>query len=80
MKFYAEEITELMDGTSAHALTEKPSENEALSAAYMALASATINPNVRSIHVEAKNSVGGYYENKTWTNTNQQREQTAEVE
>ena len=78
MKFYAEEITEMMDGTSAHALTEKPSENEALSAVYMALSSATINPNVRSIHVEAKNSVGGYYENKTWTNNNVQTAEVAE--
>ena len=30
------------------------------------MASAIINPNVASIHVEAKNSVGGIYESGTW--------------
>ena len=30
------------------------------------MASAIINPKVVSIHVEAKNSVGGIYESGTW--------------
>ena len=66
MKFYTEEITVLKDGTSAHALTEKNSEAEALSTFHQALASAIVNPNVASIHAEAKNSVGGIYDQKTW--------------
>lgn len=66
MKFYIEEITVLKDGTSPIAITEKPSENEARASFHQAMASAIINPNVASIHVEAKNSVGGIYESGTW--------------
>lgn len=66
MKFYVEEITVLKDGTSPIAITEKPSENEARASFHQAMASAIINPNVASIHVEAKNSVGGIYESGTW--------------
>ena len=69
MKFYLEEITVLKDGTSPIAITEKPSENEARASFHQAMASAIINPNVSSIHVEAKNEVGGIYESGTWTNT-----------
>lgn len=67
MKFYVEEITVLKDGTSAHAITEKANENDARAAFHQAMASALINPNVVSIHVEAKNSVGGIYESSTWS-------------
>ena len=67
MKFYIEEITVLKDGASPIAITEKPSENEARASFHQAMASAIINPNVASIHVEAKNSVGGIYESGTWT-------------
>ena len=66
MKFYIEEITVLKDGTSPIAITEKPSENEARASFHQAMASAIINPNVASIHAEAKNSVGGIYESGTW--------------
>ena len=66
MKFYIEEITVLKDGTSPIAIKEKPSENEARASFHQAMASAIINPNVTSIHVEAKNSVGGIYESETW--------------
>lgn len=67
MKFYTEEITTLKDGVSAHALTEKATLNDALSAAHMAMGSACINENVASIHVEAKNNVGGVYYSDTWS-------------
>ena len=67
MKFYVEEITVLKDGTSPIAITEKQSENEARASFHQTMASAIINPNVASIHVEAKNSVGGIYESATWT-------------
>lgn len=70
MKFYTEEITVLKDGTSAHAIDEKESENEAISAFHMVLASAIINESVMSCHAEAKNSVGGIYETKTYTAKN----------
>ena len=66
MKFYIEEITVLKDGTSPIAITEKSSENEARASFHQAMASAIINPNVESIHCEAKNSVGGIYESGTW--------------
>ena len=66
MKFYLEEITVLKDGTSPIAITEKASENEARASFHQAMASAIINPNVSSIHVEAKNDVGGIYESATW--------------
>lgn len=66
MKFYIEEITVLKNGTSPIAIAEKPSENEARASFHQAMASAIINPNVTSIHVEAKNSVGGIYESETW--------------
>ena len=66
MKFYVEEITVLKDGTSPIAITENESENEARASYHQAMASAIINPNVISIHCEAKNSVGGIYENGTW--------------
>lgn len=66
MKFYVEEIAVLKDGTSPIAITEKPSENEARASFHQSMASAIINPNVSSIHVEAKNDVGGIYESGTW--------------
>ena len=66
MKFYIEEITVLKDGTSPIAITEKASENEARASYHQAMASAIINPDVASIHVEAKNNVGGVYESGTW--------------
>lgn len=66
MKYFTEEITVLKSGQVAVAINEKASEKEALSACYLALGSATANPDVVSIHVEAKNDVGGIYENKTW--------------
>ena len=66
MKFYVEEITTLKDGTSPIAITEKPSENEARASFHQTMASAIINEDVVSIHVEAKNNLGGIYENATW--------------
>ena len=66
MKFYIEEITVLKDGTSPIAITEKPSENEARASFHQSMASAIINPSVASIHVEAKNDVGGIYESGTF--------------
>ena len=68
MKYYVEEITVMKDGTSPIAITEKASENEARASFHQAMASAIINPDVESIHVEAKNNVGGIYESKTWVN------------
>ena len=67
MKFYTEEITVMVDGTSAVAITEKATDIEAMSAFHQIMASAMINENVASIHAEAKNSVGGIYESSTWT-------------
>ena len=66
MKFYTEEITVMVDGTSAVAITEKATDIEARSSFHQIMASAIINENVASIHVEAKNSVGGIYESETW--------------
>ena len=66
MKFYVEEITVLKDGTSPISITEKTTEQEARAGFHQAMASGIINPNVASIHVEAKNEVGGIYENGTW--------------
>ena len=67
MKFYTEEITVMVDGTSAVAITEKATDIEARSSFHQIMASAMINENVESIHAEAKNSVGGIYESSTWT-------------
>ena len=67
MKFYTEEITTMVDGTSAVAITEKATDVEARSSFHQIMASAMINENVASIHAEAKNSVGGIYESATWT-------------
>lgn len=67
MKFYTEEITVMVDGTSAVAITEKATDIEARSSFHQIMASAMINENVSSIHAEAKNSVGGIYESATWT-------------
>ena len=66
MKFYVEEIAVLKDGTSPISITEKTTEQEARAGFHQAMASAIINSNVASIHVEAKNEVGGIYENGTW--------------
>ena len=66
MKFYVEEITVLKDGTSPISITEKTTEQEARAGFHQAMASAIINSNVASIHVEAKNEIGGIYENGTW--------------
>ena len=67
MKFYTEEITVMVDGTSAVAITEKATDIEARSSFHQSMASAMINENVASVHAEAKNSVGGIYESATWT-------------
>lgn len=67
MKFYVEEITVLRDGTSPISITEKRSENEAVAAFHLAMASAVTNPDVLSIHCEAKNNLGGFYNSDTWT-------------
>ena len=67
MKFYTEEITVMVDGTSAVAITEKATDVEARSSFHQIMASAMINENVASVHAEAKNSVGGIYESATWT-------------
>lgn len=66
MRYYVEEITVLKDGSSPIAIYEKESEKEARAAFHQAMASAIINPDVESIHVEAKNNLGGVYENATW--------------
>ena len=66
MKFYTEEITTMVDGTSAVAITEKATDIEARSSFHQIMASAMINENVASIHAEAKNNVGGIYESGTW--------------
>ena len=67
MKYFVEEITILEDGTAPIAISEKETEQEARAAYHQAMASAIINPAVKSIHVEAKNEVGGIYEVGTWT-------------
>ena len=67
MKFYTEEITVMVDGTSAVAITEKATDIEARSSFHQIMASAMINENVASVHAEAKNNVGGIYESATWT-------------
>ena len=65
-RFYVEEITILKDGTSPITITEKASEEEARATFHQAMASAIINPNVASIHVEVKNEFGGVYESGIW--------------
>ena len=74
MKYYVEEITVMKDGTSPIAITEKASESEARASFHQTMASAIINPDVESIHCEAKNNVGGIYESKTWVNQVNQTE------
>ena len=69
MRYFVEEITVLKDGTAPITIHEKDTEQEARSSYHQAMASAIINPTVKSIHVEAKNEVGGIYENGTWTAT-----------
>lgn len=66
MRFYVEEITILKDGTSPVAITEKNNELEAKSYFHQAMASAIINDNVSSIHVEVKNEFGGIIDSTTW--------------
>ena len=68
MRYYVEEITALKDGTSPIAIYEKGNEREARATFHQAMASAIINPDVESIHVEAKNNLGGVYERATWKN------------
>ena len=80
MKFYVEEITVLKDGTSPIAITEKASELEARASLHQAMASAIINPDVVSIHVEAKNELGGTYENATWVRPVESVESVESVE
>ena len=67
MRFYVEEITTLEDGTSPVAITEKVNEIEARASFHQTMASAMINEKVVSVHVEAKNELGGIYESATWT-------------
>lgn len=67
MKYFVEEITILKDGSAPVAIHEKQTEQEARAAYHQAMASAIINPDVVSIHAEAKNEVGGIYESGTWT-------------
>lgn len=69
MRYFVEEITILKDGSAPIAILEKQTEQEARAAYHQAMASAIINPNVVSIHVEAKNEVGGIYESGTWIAT-----------
>lgn len=69
MRYFVEEITILKDGSDPIAIFEKQTEQEARAAYHQAMASAIINPNVKSIHVEAKNEVGGIYESGTWIAT-----------
>lgn len=66
MKYFVEEIIVMKDGSAPIAIYEKSSEREARSAYHQAMASALINENVVSIHAQAKNSLGGIYENGTW--------------
>ena len=66
MKFFVEEITVMADETEPIAITEKATEQEARSAYHQAMASAIINADVKSIHVEAKNETGVIYESGTW--------------
>lgn len=61
MKYYVEQIAIGKDGVSAHAITEKNSKEEAISEFHSIMASAIVNPNVISIHVEAKNELGEFY-------------------
>lgn len=66
MKYYTEEITVLKNGQSAVAITEKETKDMAISTFHQVMASAIINPNVASVHAEAKNSLGGIYASDTW--------------
>lgn len=79
MRFYVEEITVLNDGTSPVAIYEKGSELEAKSYFHQAMASAIINDNVSSIHVEVKNEFGGISDRNTWirpVSSTQNKEET----
>lgn len=66
MKYFTEEITVSKNGEVASAIFERDSENSARSSFHSILASAYINDNIASIHVEAKNSVGGIYDTETY--------------
>lgn len=68
MKFYTEEIMTMKDGSAPKALNEYESEKQAISAFHQIMASVYINENIKSAHVEAKNSFGGIYESKTYMN------------
>lgn len=79
MRYFVEEITILNNGSAPITIYEKESEQEARASYHQAMASAIINPDVVSIHVEAKNSVGGIYESGTWIATTKADEDNKEA-
>ena len=69
MKFFVEEITTLKNGDVAAAITQKNTEEEAISAIHQVMASAIINPDVESVFARAINNVGGEYGRDYWKAT-----------
>ena len=69
MKFFVEEITTLKSGDVAAAITQKNTEEEAISAFHQVMASAIINPDVEAVFARAINNVGGEYGRDYWKNT-----------
>ena len=57
-KYFVEEMTVLKDGTYPVAITNKETKEEALSALHQTLASAYINGEVVTCHVEVKDELG----------------------
>jgi len=68
MKYFVEQITVMKDGTSANAITEVPTMEQAVSQFHLIMASGVINPDVETLYACAKNNVGGRYEEKSWVN------------
>lgn len=66
MKFFVEEITTLKSGDVAAAITQKNTEEEAISAFHQVMASAIINPDVEAVFARAINNVGGEYGSDYW--------------
>ena len=69
MKFFVEEITTLKNGDVAAAITQKNTEEEAISAFHQVMASAIINPDVEAVFARAINNVGGEYGRDYWKDT-----------
>ena len=69
LKYFTEEITVTADGQTPVLITPKNSKEEAMSGVCQVMASGYINKDVRSIHAEAKDNLGGVYLSLSHENT-----------